>query len=103
MSKRSIPGFVGRKLLILTCLAGGDQHGYALMLEIERMTSVRIGPGTLYGLLADLESAGFIEEMPQVDRRSPYRLTASGRRFLTEKLDEAERLVAIGRRNLAAQ
>jgi len=98
---RDIPGFVGRKLLILTCLAGGPRHGYALIQEIEEVSGTRIGPGTLYGLLDDLQSAGLIVELASVDRRCPFELTAQGREFLVRKLDEAERLVAFGRQRLS--
>jgi len=101
VSKRAISGFVSRRLLVLTALAGGPSHGYALINEIEHLSGTRIGPGTLYGLLADLEQSGLIEEVPSESRRCPFRLTASGRAFLIEKLNEADRLVAIGRQRLA--
>lgn len=37
-----------RGLLILTSLAGGDKHGYGLMLDIKQFAGVRLGPGSLY-------------------------------------------------------
>ena len=45
-------------LLILTSLADGEKHGYAMMEDIEALCGVRLGPGTLYGALARLERRG---------------------------------------------
>ena len=45
-------------VLILTSLAGGDKHGYALMSDIEEFSDVRIGPGTLYAALGRWSGAG---------------------------------------------
>ena len=100
MPKRTTPGFIGRKILILTCLAHGPLHGYALIQEIERVSGLRVGPGTLYGLLNELSNDGLIEELPTEDRRSPFRLTGAGRALLQTELDRAEQLIAIGRSNL---
>ena len=47
--------FAEPSLLILASLAGGPKHGYAMMEDIEAMSGVRLGPGTLYGALARLE------------------------------------------------
>src|SRR5918996_5209404 len=72
---------------ILLALAGGEQHGYAVMLEIERRTSggVSLHAGSLYRTLNRLLEAGLIEELeerpdPEDDdkRRRYYRLTPNG-------------------------
>ena len=89
-------------LLILSSLAGGPKHGYAMMTDIEGITGVRLGPGTLYGALARLENSGLIESMPLEDRRRPYRLTAKGIAALREQLGLLERLAATGLGRLAA-
>ena len=34
-------------MLVLTSLAGGNKHGYALIKDIEDFSGVRLGPGTL--------------------------------------------------------
>ena len=47
-------------LLVLSSLAGGDKHGYAMMDDIERFAGVRLGPGTLYGAITRLEERGWI-------------------------------------------
>jgi DNA-binding PadR family transcriptional regulator len=83
---------------ILLSLADQERHGYGIMQEVEVMTKGRIqmGPGTLYGTIKRLISAGLIEESderpdPEQDdeRRRYYRLTTFGRRVLGA---EAQRL-----------
>ena len=89
-------------LLILISLADGDKHGYAMMADIEQTCGVRIGPGTLYGALARLETRGWIASLPAVARRRPYQLTAAGSAVLREQLAGMERLAAAGLERLAA-
>jgi len=89
-------------LLILSSLAGGEKHGYGMMADIEAMTGMRLGPGTLYGALARLERSGLIESLPADERRRPYRLTERGTRALREQLSLLERLAAAGLKRLAA-
>jgi DNA-binding PadR family transcriptional regulator len=45
-------------ILVLTSLTGGPKHGYAVIKDIESMSGVSFGPGTLYGVLARLEEEG---------------------------------------------
>ena len=100
--KHGSPIVVSRKLLILSCLVEKPMHGYELISEIERQTSARIGPGTIYALLSDLEDLEFVSSLPRVDRRTPFELTASGRQYLSEQLDAVERFVAFGKSRLKA-
>ena len=65
-------------VLILTSLASGPKHGYALMQDIEAFAGVRLGPGTLYGAIGRLEGRGLIEALGPPGRRRPYRLSAAG-------------------------
>jgi DNA-binding PadR family transcriptional regulator len=73
---------------ILLALAGGEQHGYAVMLDVERRTGGAVGlhAGSLYRALNRLLEAGLIEELEDRpdpdeddDRRRYYRLTLKGR------------------------
>jgi DNA-binding PadR family transcriptional regulator len=73
-------------LFILTSLAGGEKHGYAMMEDIERLSGLRPGPGTLYGALSRLEARGLIEPLAAEERRRPYRLTEAGRALLEAEL-----------------
>ena len=73
-------------LLVLASLAEGDKHGYAIMEDIERFSSIKLGPGTLYGAITRLEENGWIAPVPSEDRRQPYTLTALGRKSLQAEL-----------------
>jgi DNA-binding PadR family transcriptional regulator len=83
-------------LLILASLAGGPRHGYAMAEDIARMSGVRLRPTTLYAALARLEQRGWVESLPAVERRRPYRLTAAGAAVLREQLRSMETFVASG-------
>jgi DNA-binding PadR family transcriptional regulator len=83
-------------LLVLTSLAEGPKHGYAITRDIEQLAGVRLGPGTLYGALSRLEGNGLIEALPAEDRRRPYRLTAAGTGALAEQLRMLERVSSSG-------
>ncbi len=88
--------------LILTSLADGEKHGYALTQDVMQFARVRIAPGSLYEALARLEGQGLIEPVASTDRRRPYRLTAAGATVLDEYLSAQERLATEGRRRLRA-
>lgn len=88
-------------LLILVSLAEGPKHGYAMTEDIARMADVRLGPGTLYGAIARLESRGLIEALDSSDRRNPYRLTALGERALRARLTALEAVTRAARARLA--
>ena len=72
---------------ILLALAGGEQHGYAVMLDVERRTGgeISLHAGSLYRALNRLLEAGLIEELDERptrghddERRRYYRLTKKG-------------------------
>lgn len=84
------------QLLLLISLASGPKHGHAMLLDVERFASVRLGPGTLYGALTRLEEAGEVEALPEDGRRRPYRLTDHGRRTLERRLASLRRTVETG-------
>lgn len=72
-----------------------------MMEDIEVMSGVRLGPGTLYGAIARLERRGMIEVVPTDDRRKPYRLTAAGASALQEQLSSLRRFAQTGLKRLA--
>jgi DNA-binding PadR family transcriptional regulator len=96
---------------ILLAVADQDRHGYAIMQEIERITdgAVRMGPGTLYGTIKRMLSAGLIEETDERpdsgtpdsqrndERRRYYRATALGRRVLEDETARMASLVSAAR------
>jgi DNA-binding PadR family transcriptional regulator len=98
----SLGRFAEPSVLILTSLAGGPKHGYALMQDIEDLAGARIGPGTLYAALGRLEQRALVETLPPEDRRRPYRITAAGARALRSYLEQAQRVTATGLTRLEA-
>ena len=95
-------GTTDRGLLILTSLAEGPKHGYALMQDIKSFAGVTLSPGTLYGALARLEDEGFIEPLAQEDRRHPYRITVAGSNALRDELARSTQIAGVGLSRLAA-
>ena len=107
-------------LNVLLALADRERHGYGIMLEVRERTGgrVRLGPGTLYGVIKRLKEGGVIEESGERpdqeaddERRRYYRLTDFGQRVahlearrLARLVDEAraKRLLA-GLRPLRAE
>ena len=87
-------------VLILTSLADGSKHGYALIQDIKEFAGLRLGPGTLYGALDRLERMGLIEALATEDRRQPYRIPAAGVVALRAHLDSIERVSSVGRLRL---
>jgi len=87
-------------VLVLTSLAEGPKHGYALAKDIESFAGAKLGPGTLYGALSRLEGRGWIEALPSQDRRRPYRITAAGAECLARHLETAQHVTATGLRRL---
>jgi DNA-binding PadR family transcriptional regulator len=89
-------------LLVMSSLAGGTKHGYAIIRDVEESSDVTLGPGTLYGAIARLESRGLIEAVRSADpRRRPYRLTARGAEVLAREADEMHKFASSSRRRLA--
>lgn len=89
-------------VLILSSLAGGDRHGYALIKDIEEFAGVSLGPGTLYGALSRLEDRNLVESLPASGRRRPYRITALGASALQAYLSHSRTVAETGLRRLAA-
>jgi DNA-binding PadR family transcriptional regulator len=87
-------------VLVLASLAEGAKHGYAIVQDIAEQVGVRLGPGTLYGVLARLEDDGLIEALPAEGRRRPYRITAAGQRTLAGQVQQMRRVADLGLRRL---
>ena len=87
-------------LLILLSLAESPRHGYALLKDIEAMSSgrVRLSTGTLYGALHRLLESDWIERFESEDTsrdKRCYRLTPHGRRVLGLEFDRLKQLTRI--------
>jgi DNA-binding PadR family transcriptional regulator len=90
-----------RAALVLTSLAGGEKHAYALIKDVEEFAEVTLGPGTLYGALTRLERDRMIESLEADDRRNPYRITEYGREVLAEHLSQSSRIASVGLERMA--
>jgi DNA-binding PadR family transcriptional regulator len=100
-SLRTFGRYAGPATLILSSLADGAKHGYALTKDIEQFAGVRLAPGTLYEALSRLEGQGLIEALASDDRRRPYQLTAAGARALRAHLGDQRRVADVGLGRLA--
>jgi DNA-binding PadR family transcriptional regulator len=92
--------YTGPATLILSSLAGGEKHGYALMQDIEAFAGVTLRPGTLYGALSRLETMELIESLEGDGRRRPYRITQAGALALQVQLAAQRRVADVGLRRL---
>jgi DNA-binding PadR family transcriptional regulator len=94
--------YAGPATLILSSLAGGEKHGYALAKEIEEFAGVHLQPGTFYGAISRLEFQGLIEALPGDGRRRPYRLSSGGAAALRSHLATQREIADLGLRRLSA-
>lgn len=85
---KRVPPLSRTAMHVLLAIGPEERHGYAITLEIERMTegATRLGPGGVYTTIGRLLDDGLIEESderPDLElddqRRRYYRLTGIGR------------------------
>src|ERR1700735_1585121 len=93
--------FADPSALILTSLAGGPKHGYAIMTDIAAFSGGGMEPGTLYGAFSRLERRAGTRPLAADERRRPYEITAVGQQVLTEQLQSMQQIVCTGRQRIA--
>ena len=86
--------FSDPSLLVMSSLADGPKHGYAMTKDIQRFAGVVLGPGTLYGALARLQHQGLIEALPADDR---------GAKVLAAQLEALQQVATTGLRRLGRE
>lgn len=98
--------------LILLSLSAGEKHGYAVMKDVEELSSgsVVLSTGTLYEALARLLEQGLIERVEASKAkqkeshpgrpRKTYQLTARGKRVLKAETSRMQTLVTTARQRL---
>jgi DNA-binding PadR family transcriptional regulator len=89
-------------LHVLLVLAGGDAHGYRIMLDTSELTGgeVTLRPGALHAALGRLVGSGLIVETDERpaeelddERRRYYRITGAGRQALAAEVARMARVV----------
>ncbi|GAA4244509.1 helix-turn-helix transcriptional regulator [Dactylosporangium darangshiense] len=95
------------QMMVLTVLAGGPRHGYAINTAIEELTGRKLGPGSLYGALTRLEARGLIEPAAEgsegQERQRTMRITEAGRESLRTELEQLARVTRAGLRALGVE
>jgi DNA-binding PadR family transcriptional regulator len=91
---------------VLVALADEEQHGYAIIKTVARLTDgeVMLSTGTLYGIIKRLLADGLIVESARRpaaaaddERRRYYRLTEFGRRVAIAEAERLEKMLAVAR------
>ncbi|MBN9607941.1 MAG: helix-turn-helix transcriptional regulator [Actinobacteria bacterium] len=98
-------GFSEQAFLIMSALAAGPLHGYALLSEVADLSGgrIRLRVGTLYGIVDRLAEDEVIEvdheEIIDSRLRRYYRLSTNGRRVLADEAarQAANAQIAVGR------
>lgn len=74
---------------------GEPLHGYGVMQKVENISrgTVKIGPGTLYGMFTSFESEGLIVMVKEEERRKSYILTAKGKRVLSRQIERLDLMI----------
>ncbi|MBI3051216.1 PadR family transcriptional regulator [Candidatus Woesearchaeota archaeon] len=83
------------KFYSLLLIGEEPKHGYELMKELQAKLDRGISPSQVYPFLAQLAKKGLISvESTGVRDRKTYRLTKTGKRFVTEFLGSLEDLIS---------
>jgi DNA-binding PadR family transcriptional regulator len=88
---------------ILLSLSPGPKHGYAILIEVERLSEnqVKLSTGTLYGAIKRLLERDWIQRvddpLPKSTERErkAYILTERGRRVLNAEIERLQKLVNV--------
>ena len=98
MAKNDLQGTLD--LLVLKTLAtSGSLHGYGIVLHIQRASDelLRVEEGSLYPALHRMEQSGWISSewaLTETNRKAKYyKLTAPGRRQLSQAEESFDQLV----------
>ena len=76
-----------------------ERHGYEIMQYVEEFTQgrVKIGPGTLYALLARFEEEGYISMLSEKDNKKTYIIKDEGKDLLFQEIERLEQLLEDGK------
>ena len=73
-------------------------HGYGVMQKVKKISeeTVKVGPGTLYGVFSTLEKEKLIVKVREEGRRKCYELTPKGQQVLIDQIKRLEIMTANG-------
>ena len=83
---------------VLMSFLGREMCGMEITEFVERKTRgrVRLGPGTLYTLLAKFQEEGLLKEVSVSGRKRTYQITEQGRAAFREELERLRACVKDG-------
>ena len=95
MSRKSLDLLTESMFYVLMTLLREERCGTEITADVERRTGgrLKIGPGTLYTILAKFEEVGYIEETRVEGRKRTYRITPSGRGSYREELERLRQCI----------
>lgn len=96
MAKKALEQLSETMFYVLMAFHHGDFCGAEVTAWISERTEerIRMGPGTLYTILAQFESAGVLKPMDQQGRKKHYQITEKGRGLYAEELARLRRCVS---------
>jgi DNA-binding PadR family transcriptional regulator len=101
MARKPSSGLAGDpELLILSSLAAGPKHGYAIMLDVADFAETKLGPGTLYSAITRLVEQGWIAPLSAPGRQRPYRITPAGLTGFRQQIERLRAIAAVASRRL---
>ncbi len=94
VGERMVKSFLD--LFVLSLLNNGSKHGYEIMRELKAGSGTRIGPGTLYPLLYELEERNLVIGewvSPTRRNRRVYKITELGNRYREQGFKGIEKVL----------
>ncbi len=101
MARKQLQNLTEPMYYVLLCLKE-PLHGYGIMQRIDLLTDgrVKVGPGTLYNLIARFEKEEIVVKLDSTDNKKTYVLTKKGLMLLEEEWQRLKQLVFDGEKIL---
>lgn len=95
MSRKALESLTESMYYVLMAFQSGPKCGIDIAQFVERKTNglCRIGPATLYTILAKFENEKYIEEIKVTGRKRTYQITAKGQQAYAEEVTRLCRCV----------
>lgn len=94
MARKQLQNLTESMYYVLLCFKK-PLHGYGVMKRIDEMTNgrVKVGPGTLYNLIARFEKEKIVVNVESTNNKKTYVLTDKGFALLEEEWKRLKQLV----------